>query len=162
MAEEKGFSENILGDNMVDQFQRGLVSILGGGSLLGTSMNEYDEAYQQGIESGMTPEEVLDLLGPRPELMGKANGGRVGLQEGGPPLEEIPITTPEDPRTYPDTIAGPYGDIVKQIMESYPTGDTQTIQRPSPQVEALQSVLAPQLASFLGSPVSPLGGTTMY
>ena len=55
-----------------------------------------------------------------------------------------------------------YNEIVSQIMESYPAGDTQTIQRPSPQVEALQSVLAPQLASFLGRPVSPLGGTTMY
>ena len=93
MAEEKGFFENILGDNMVDQFQRGLVSILGGGSLLGTSINEYDEAYQQGIESGMTPEEVLDLLGPRPELMGKANGGRVGLTNGGnPPPAAEPST----------------------------------------------------------------------
>ena len=93
MAEEKGFFENILGDNMVDKFQRGIVTLLGGGSLLGTSMNEYDEAYQQGIESGMTPEEILDLPGPRPELMGKANGGRVGLDNGGtttpPTYQEI-------------------------------------------------------------------------
>ena len=37
MAEEKGFFENILGDNMVDKFQRGIVTLLGGGSLLGTS-----------------------------------------------------------------------------------------------------------------------------
>ena len=127
----------------------------------------YDDAGPLAYDLMSDPSAIVDIpdfVGPprSDDLSMQAEGGRVGLQEGGPPLEEIPITTPEDPRTYPDTIAGPYGDIVKQIMESYPTGDTQTIQRPSPQVEALQSVLAPQLASFLGSPVSPLGGTTMY
>jgi hypothetical protein len=145
MAEEKGFFENILGDNMVDKFQRGIVTLLGGGSLLGTSMNEYDEAYEQGIESGMTPEEVLDLLGPRPELMGKANGGRVGLQNGGEAEEG-------------DT----YQDLVDRIIESYPEGEAQTITRPSPQVEALQSVFGPQLASFLGTPIDATGGTNLF
>ena len=62
MAEEKGFFENILGDNMVDQFQRGIVSILGGGSLLGTSMNEYDDAVRQLEEAGMTAEDILDTV----------------------------------------------------------------------------------------------------
>jgi hypothetical protein len=134
MAEEKGFFENILGDNMVDQFQRGLVSILGGGSLLGTSMNEYDEAYQQGIESGMTPEEVLDLLGPRPELMGKANGGRVGLQTGGAP----------DPS---------YQDILAQIQSATQNMDQTSINLPSPQMQAMQGVIGPMMAQQVGTPI---------
>ena len=134
MAEEKGFFENILGDNMVDQFQRGLVSLLGGGSLLGTSMNEYDEAYQQGIESGMTPEEVLDLLGPRPELMGKANGGRVGLQTGGAP----------DPS---------YQDILAQIQGSMDNMEQTQMTLPSPQMQALQGVMGPMMANQLGTPI---------
>ena len=137
MAEEKGFFENILGDNMVDQFQRGLVSILGGGSLLGTSMNEYDEAYQQGIESGMTPEEVLDLLGPRPELMGKANGGRVGLTNGGNP-------PPADPT---------YQDILTQIQGSMGDMEQTSMDLPSPQVQALQGVMGPLMAQQLGPPI---------
>ena len=137
MAEEKGFFENILGDNMVDQFQRGLVSILGGGSLLGTSMNEYDEAYQQGIESGMTPEEVLDLLGPRPELMGKANGGRVGLTNGGNP-------PPADPT---------YQDILTQIQGSMGDMEQTQMTLPSPQMQALQGVLGPMMAQQLGTPI---------
>jgi hypothetical protein len=134
MAEEKGFFENILGDNMVDQFQRGLVSILGGGSLLGTSMNEYDEAYQQGIESGMTPEEILDLLGPRPELMGKANGGRVGLQTGGD-------TNPS------------YQDILAQIQGSMDNMEQTQMTLPSPQMQALQGVMGPMMANQLGTPI---------
>jgi hypothetical protein len=134
MAEEKGFFENILGDNMVDQFQRGLVSILGGGSLLGTSMNEYDEAYQQGIESGMTPEEVLDLLGPRPELMGKANGGRVGLQTGGAP----------DPS---------YQDILAQIQAATQNMDQTSMNLPSPQMQAMQGVMGPMMAQQVGTPI---------
>ena len=134
MAEEKGFFENILGDNMVDQFQRGLVSILGGGSLLGTSMNEYDEAYQQGIESGMTPEEVLDLLGPRPELMGKANGGRVGLQTGG-------ASNPS------------YQDILAQIQSATQNMDQTSISLPSPQMQAMQGVIGPMMAQQVGTPI---------
>ena len=122
----------------------------------------YDDAGPLAYDLMSDPSAIVDIpdfVGPprSDDLSMQAEGGRVGLQEGGPP----PITIPEEPRI-PDTIAGPYGDIVKEIMESYPAGDTQTIQRPSPQVEALQSVLAPQLASFLGRPVSPLGGTTMY
>jgi len=135
MAEEKGFFENILGDNMVDQFQRGIVSILGGGSLLGTSMNEYDEAYQQGIESGMTPEEVLDLLGPRPELMGKANGGRVGLDNGG-------TTTPPT-----------YQEILDQIQAGQQNMEQTQMTLPSPQMQALQGVMGPMMAQQLGTPI---------
>ena len=78
-----GLFESILGDNIVDQIQRGFVTLLGGGSLLGTSMNEYDDAYDQLKEMGQSHEEIIGTIGERPELMGKASGGRVGAQEGG-------------------------------------------------------------------------------
>ena len=73
-----------------------------------------------------------------------ATGGRVGLQEGG------------EPKTYQD--------LVDDITASYPTdADSQTIQRPSPQVEALQNILGPQLASFLGTPISAgEGGQNLF
>jgi hypothetical protein len=134
MAEEKGFLESIFGDNIADQIDRGIVTLLGGGSLLGTSMNEYDEAYQQGIESGMTPEDVLDLLGPRPELMGKATGGRVGLQTGGAP----------DPS---------YQDILTQIQGSMGDMEQTQMTLPSPQMQALQGVMGPMMANQLGTPI---------
>jgi hypothetical protein len=134
MAEEKGFLESIFGDNIVDQIDRGIVTLLGGGSLLGTSMNEYDEAYQQGIESGMTPEDVLDLLGPRPELMGKATGGRVGLQTGGD-------TNPS------------YQDILAQIQGSMGDMEQTQMTLPSPQMQALQGVMGPMMANQLGTPI---------
>ena len=75
-----------------------------------------------------------------------ASGGRVGLQEGGEAEE----------KTYPD--------LVDDIVASYPTGaDSQTISRPSPQVEALQNVFGPQLASFLGTPIKPgEGGQNLF
>ena len=44
-----------------------------------------------------------------------------------------------------------YQEVLQQVQDSYPTGTTQEIQRPSPQVEALQNILGPQLASFLGN-----------
>ena len=75
-----------------------------------------------------------------------ASGGRVGLQEGG---EADDLT---------------YDQIVKDIMETYPEGaDAQTITRPSPQVEALQNILGPQLATFAGTPIRPgAGGQTIF
>jgi len=78
-----------------------------------------------------------------PDFMGDdemADGGRVGLQEGG---------TPD------------YSEILKTIMGSLPPADQQTITRGSPQVEALQAVLGPQIAKGLGTPISPTGGTTV-
>jgi len=95
----------------------------------------YEEAFDKALEAirDINIDPVLDD--------DFATGGRVGLQEGG---------TPD------------YSEIVKTIMESYPEGDTQTIQRPSPQVEALQASLGPQLAAFLGAPISPTGGETMF
>jgi len=86
---EGGFFSSLLGDSTVDDIQRGIVSFLGGGSLLETGMSEYDEAYKEMIEAGIAEEEALDMLGPRPGLtMDKdkekqANGGRVGLNIGG-------------------------------------------------------------------------------
>ena len=91
----------------------------------------YDDAGPLAYDLMSDPSAIVDIpdfVGPprSDDLSMQAEGGRVGLQEGGTPG---------------------YDEIVKTIMESYPAGDTQTIQRPSPQVEALQSVLAPQLAS---------------
>jgi len=86
---EGGFFSSLLGDSTVDDIQRGIVSFLGGGSLLEPGMSEYDEAYKEMIEAGIAEEEALDMLGPRPGLtMDKdkekqANGGRVGLNIGG-------------------------------------------------------------------------------
>ena len=76
----------------------------------------------------------------------KAEGGRVGLQEGGEA----------------DAANRSYDDIVKDIIAGYPEGDTQTIQRPSPYIEALQSAFGPFLASFLGTRIDPRGGTNMF
>ena len=81
-----------------------------------------------------------------------ASGGRVGLQNGGEAEEEAE----ERPKTYKE--------LVDDIVASYPTGaDSQTISRPSPQVEALQTVFGPQLASFLGTPIKPgEGGQNLF
>ena len=94
--DEGGFLSNILGDSTVDDIQRGIVSFLGGGSLLETGMSEYDEAYEEMLDAGISEEEALDMRGPRPGLtMDKdkekqANGGRVGLNMGG--MGSIPQT----------------------------------------------------------------------
>ena len=71
-----------------------------------------------------------------------SSGGRIGFQEGGQT----------------------YQQIVDEIMASYPAGaDAQEISRPSPQVEALQNIFGPQLASFLGTPISPgTGGENLF
>ena len=56
-----------------------------------------------------------------------------------------------------------YQEVLQQVQDSYPTGTTQEIQRPSPQVEALQNILGPQLASFLGTPISAgEGGKNLF
>ena len=78
-----GFLSNILGDSTVDDIQRGIVSFLGGGSLLETGMSEYDEAYEEMLDAGISEEEALDMLGPRPEPLMQANGGRVNKNIGG-------------------------------------------------------------------------------
>lgn len=123
----------------------------------------YDDAGSLAYDLMSDPESIVDIpdfIGPprSDDLSMQAEGGRVGMQEGGPPFG-VPITTPETP---PPPPVGNYDQIVKTIMESYPEGDTQTIQRPSPQVEALQASFGPQLAAFLGAPISPTGGTTMF
>ena len=126
----------------------------------------YDDAGPLAYELMSDPSAIVDIpdfIGPprSDDLSMQAEGGRVGMQEGGPLFEDMPITTPETP-PLPPVPPRTYDQIVSDIMESYPTGDTQTIQRPSPQVEALQATLGPQLAAFLGSPISPTGGETMF
>jgi len=81
--DEGGFLSNLLGDSTIDDIQRGIVSFLGGSSLLETGMSEYDEAYEQMLEAGISEEEALDMLGPRPEPLMQANGGRVNKNMGG-------------------------------------------------------------------------------
>ena len=55
-----------------------------------------------------------------------------------------------------------YEEILAGIQASYPTDAQQTMTRPGPQGEALQSVFGPVLAQFLGRPISPTGGTTVF
>ena len=148
MAEEKGFLEKILGENIADKIDRGFVSLLGGSNLLGPSLSDYDDAVQQLEEMGMSAEDIIDMLGPRPETREerlnqkfKADGGRVNMQTGG---------------------AASYEDILARIQQTYPTDSQQTIARPGPQAEALQSVFGPVLAQFLGRPISPTGGITAF
>jgi len=89
--------------------------------------------------------DFLNILGTGGGLL--AEGGRVGLGNGGEAEEEQGNT---------------YQDLVDRIIESYPAGEAQTISRPSPQLEALQSVFGPQLASFLGTPIDATGGTNLF
>lgn len=86
--DEGGFLSNILGDSTVDDIQRGLLGFMGAtDSMLGMGMSEYDDAFQEMLDSGASEEDIIDMLGPRPDFtMGRekqANGGRVGLNEGG-------------------------------------------------------------------------------
>jgi hypothetical protein len=61
----------------------------------------YDDAGPLAYDLMSDPSAIVDIpdfVGPprSDDLSMQAEGGRVGLQEGGPPLEEIPITTPEE------------------------------------------------------------------
>ena len=118
---------------------------------------EFDRSFYERVEELMNPdgmglgyeeafEKALQELRDGPSDL--AMGGRVGLQNGGE-AEEGALT---------------YDQVVREIMGSYPTGaDTQTISRPSPQVEALQNILGPQLATFAGTPIRPgTGGQTIF
>ena len=113
MAEEKGFLEKILGENIADKIDRGFVSLLGGSNLLGPSLSDYDDAVQQLEEMGMSAEDIIDMLGPRPETREerlnqkfKAEGGRFGFQKGR--------------RVQPVEIPGPAQEmemLMKRLME---------------------------------------------
>ena len=116
---------------------------------------DFDRSFYERLEELMNPdgmalgyeeafEKALQELRDGPSDL--ATGGRVGLQEGG---ETDPANRS-------------YDDIVKDIIAGYPEGDTQTIQRPSPYIEALQSAFGPFLASFLGTRIDPRGGTNMF
>jgi len=79
-----GFFSNIFGDSTVDNIQRGLLGIMGAtDSMLGMGMSEYDDAFQEMLDAGATEEEIIDMLGPRPDFTMQANGGRVNKNMGG-------------------------------------------------------------------------------
>ena len=106
----------------------------------------FDEFVDMGMdetEAGLKAfEKMQDALADQAADMDPmATGGRVGLQEGG---------------------AASYEDILANIQASYPTDAQQTMTRPGPQGEALQSIFGPVLAQFLGRPISPTGGTNVF
>ena len=78
---EPGLLESIFGEKITDTIQRGYLDFVGGGKD-SISMSEWDNLYNQLIQSGESHEEALKTLGERPTLIGKADGGRVGLAEG--------------------------------------------------------------------------------
>ena len=57
-----------------------------------------------------------------------------------------------------------YDELLKDIQENYPgDSDNITYQRPGPQAEALQGVLGPFLAQYLGTQINPAeGGTNLF
>ena len=118
----------------------------------------FDEFVDMGMdetEAGLKAfEKMQDALADQAADMDPmATGGRVGLQEGG--LGNINLdgvqVTPQN-----------YEDILAKIQASYPTDAQQTMTRPGPQGEALQSIFGPVLAQFLGRPISPTGGTNVF
>jgi len=154
MAEEKTQFKDVLGSFGIDRGDLTTSNLPGFGMQLldAFTPNALVKFLREnfGIES--TEEEAQRLM----EEQGFETGGRVGLQNGGPPFGG-PITTPETP-----TSTTNYEDILKRIQQTYPTDSQQTISRPGPQAEALQSVFAPTLAQFLGRPMSPTGGTNVF
>ena len=52
-------------------------------SMMGMGMSEYDDAFQEMLDAGATEEEIIDMLGPRPDFTMQANGGRVNKNMGG-------------------------------------------------------------------------------
>jgi hypothetical protein len=122
--------------------------------------NRYDiiQRYRDEVEMGFDGsfEDMLNDMAEsdlESKFSGLATGGRVGLQEGG--LGNINLdgvqVTPQN-----------YEDILANIQASYPTDAQQTMTRPGPQGEALQSIFGPVLAQFLGRPISPTGGTNVF
>ena len=95
-----------------------------------------------------TPGFFSGILSTVKDLFGFEEGGRVPFKKGG--------------RVGFQNGGQTYQQLVDRIIESYPEGEAQTIQRPSPQVEALQSVFGPQLATFLGTPIDATGGTNIF
>ena len=131
----------------------------------------YDDAGPLASSLMSDPSSIVDIpdfVGPprSDDLSMQAEGGRVGLQNGGPPFTNFPITTPETPTAgigflRPD-LQKTYEEALARIEQTYPTDSAQTIARPGPQAEALQSIFGPTLAQFLGRPISPTGGTNVF
>ena len=82
--DEGGFLSNILGDSTVDNMQRGLLGIMGAtDSMMGMGMSEYDDAFKEMIDAGISEEDIIEMIGPRPGFTMQANGGRVNKNMGG-------------------------------------------------------------------------------
>ena len=147
MAEEKKQFKDVLGSFGIDRGDLTMSNLPGFGMQLldAFTPNALVKFLREnfGIES--TEEEAQRLM----EEQGLATGGRVGLQEGG-----IGFLDPNLQNTYAETLA--------RIQQTYPTDSQQTISRPGPQAEALQSVFGPTLAQFIGRPMSPTGGTNVF
>jgi len=158
-----GLFESILGDNIVDQVQRGFVTLLGGGSLLGTSMNEYDDAYDQLKEMGQSHEEIIGTIGERPELMSKADGGRVGLAEGGDPMTAQKTVDPIvgfRPQLFPGNIGMPpqqtnpmsqIQNTVNQAIDNMQGSLNQNLQN-SFKTETVDAIVPNDQQSMIGGP----------
>ena len=193
MAEEKGFLEKILGDNVVDQIDRGFVKLLGGGNLLGSSLNEYDDAVKQLEEAGMSAEDIIGILGPRPqtreERLNQAQGGRIGFQDGGTEREAellkfyldegLDLEDAQD--MVKSVLAGEalanggrvglqqggdaeYQAALERLREAQAAlpKDSIAVQQKSPGIEALLEVYGPELANLLRTPIRPGGLPGVY
>ena len=147
MAEEKkgGFFTNLLGESVVDKFQRGFVDLLGGDSeMAGPSISAYNKAVIQLEEAGYSPEDILDVLGPPPELItDRADGGRVGLQEGGDPNFQAAL----------ERLRAAQGNLPR---------DSISVTQKSPGIEALLETFGPELANLLKTPIRPGGVEGIY
>lgn len=147
---EPGFLEKLLGENMADQIDRGFVSLLGGSNLLGPSLNDYDDAVKQLEEAGMSAEDIIGILGPRPETREerlnqkfKAEGGRVGLQQGGDAEYQAAL------------------ERLREAQAALPK-DSIAVQQKSPGIEALLETYGPELANLLKTPIRPGGLPGVY
>jgi len=78
---------NLLGDTTIDKFQRGIVDLLGGKSeMAGPSMSEYDKAVKELNDAGFSEQEILELLGPRPNLITSPNKSYPGVRPPSQPM----------------------------------------------------------------------------
>ena len=78
---------NLLGDTTIDKFQRGIVDLLGGKSeMAGPSMSEYDKAVKELNDAGFSEQEILELLGPRPNLITSPNRSYPGVRPPSQPM----------------------------------------------------------------------------
>ena len=181
MAEEKkgGFLTNLLG------------GFLGGDSeMAGPSISAYNKAVDKLEAAGYSPEDILDVLGPPPELItDRADGGRIGFQDGGMEreLELLKFYLDEglDLEAAQDMVKSALegekmadggrvglqqgGDAeyqaaltrLRQAQADLPK-DSIAVQQKSPGIEALLEVYGPELANLLRTPIRPGGLPGVY